>query len=53
MSLDRTAPVLSSDAPTALVRICFEPTLFRGSCETAYEVPPSATNSATVAMTLA
>ncbi len=53
MSLERTAPVRSSDAPTAPVRICLEPTLFRGSCVTAYEVPPSAMNTATVAITLA
>jgi hypothetical protein len=42
-SLERTAPVL----------IWFEPTLSRGSVNAAYEVPPSAMNSATVAVTLA
>jgi hypothetical protein len=53
MSRDRTAPVLTSDVPIAPVRTCFEPTLLRGSCDTAYEVPPNATNSASDAVTLA
>ena len=53
MSRERTAPVRSSDAPTAPVRICLEPTLFLGSWVTAYEVPPSAMKTATVAITLA
>ena len=53
MSFDRTALVWISEAPTAPVRICFGPTLLRGSWVTAYDVPPSAMNTATVAMTLA
>ena len=41
----RTAPVRISLDPTALERICCEPTLFRGSVS-AYDVPPSAMNNA-------
>ena len=51
--LDRTALLPISDVPTAPVRICFAPTLFRGSCVTAYDVPPSAMNTAMVAITFA
>ena len=34
---------------TAPGRICLVPTLLAGSCVAAYEVPPSATNKATMA----
>jgi hypothetical protein len=53
MSVERTADLRISDVPTAFVRICFGPTLFRGSWVTAYEVPPNATKTAMVAITLA
>ena len=53
ISLDRTAPFLISDAPTAPERSSFAPTLLRSRVLTAYEVPPSAMNTAIVAMTFA
>src|SRR5687767_3886003 len=53
ISADRTDLDRISDEPTPFVRICFAPTLLRGNCVTAYEVPPNATNNAKVAVTLA
>src|SRR3954451_14074371 len=44
---------LMSAEPTAPSLICFEPTLFAGSLIAAYDAPPSARNSASVAITLA
>jgi len=42
-----------SDGPTARERICSGPTLLRASFVAAYELPPSATKTAIVAMTFA
>jgi hypothetical protein len=53
ISLERTADLRISEAPTAFERICFEPTLFFGNWTTAYEVPPSAMKTAIVAITFA
>ncbi len=53
MSDDRTVPLRNSEVPTAFDRICFDPTLFLGSAVTAYDVPPSAMNTAAVAITFA
>jgi hypothetical protein len=52
MADEFTAPVRISDRPTESARRCAEPTLFRGN-DSAYDVPPSATNTAIVAMTFA
>jgi hypothetical protein len=47
------APFLTFDEVTAFRLSCFVPTLLFGRDSAAYELPPSATNTATVAMTLA
>jgi hypothetical protein len=52
ISAERTAPVLISALPTEPVRSCFAPTLFPGSVS-AYDVPPSAANSAMLEATFA
>jgi hypothetical protein len=50
---DWTASLAISDARTAFVRICVDPTLLRGSVTAAAAVPPNATNNARLAVTLA
>src|SRR3954453_17632345 len=50
MSRVDTAPVLSSDGPTDRGRNCLDPTLLRGTVK-AYDVPPSAMNTAKVDIT--
>ena len=53
ISGDRTASLAISEERTASFRICGDPTLSLPSVAAAATVPPSATNSATCAMTLA
>ena len=53
ISGDRTASLAISGERTASLRICGDPTLSRSSVTAATPVPPSATNSATLAMTSA
>lgn len=53
ISEERTAPLLISGERTASRLICTDPTLSRGRVTAAAAVPPSATNSARLEMTLA
>ena len=51
ISDDLTEPERISDLPTEFCLSCLAPTLFRGNASAAYEEPPSAMKSATVATT--